>query len=336
MVDQITVGADGHQTAALRQPFQRVAQVFTGHTLDLARTCQQGVEGAIFLQPLGGRLRAHLGDPGHVVHGVANQRLVVHHQRRGHTKFGSHTGHVTHLATHGVDDGDVFVHQLAQVLVATGDDDLGALSRCHNRQRANDVIGLHAGHHHHRPAQQPHHFVDRVDLAAQLVGHGRAIGFVGGVPLVTEGRALGVENTDSVVGRHFAAQAGHHVDHDADGTGFLHRSIGQSGAHGFATGKKGTVQIAGAVYQQQGLLGHPRIVPCGRYTPRLRGLRSATPSPLQGATQAAWQSQFRRVCWRGSCVLPTTGICKRGLFMPAPTIGTCLRPCFHPCAALCP
>ena len=36
MVGEITIGADGHQTATLRQPLQRVAQVLTGHTLETA------------------------------------------------------------------------------------------------------------------------------------------------------------------------------------------------------------------------------------------------------------------------------------------------------------
>ena len=34
-----------------------------------------------------------------------------------------------------------------------------------------------------------------------------------------------------------------------------------------------------------------------------RGLRSAAPPPLQGATPTAWQSQFRGVCWKGSSPL---------------------------------
>jgi len=40
-----------------------------------------------------------------------------------------------------------------------------------------------------------------------------------------------------------------------------------------------------------------------KYTPRLRGLRSATPTPLQGATLVAWQSQFHGVCLRGLVLL---------------------------------
>ena len=36
---------------------------------------------------------------------------------------------VAHLAAHGVDDGDVLVHQLGQILVAAGDDHVNTLAR---------------------------------------------------------------------------------------------------------------------------------------------------------------------------------------------------------------
>ena len=33
------------------------------------------------------------------------------------------------------------------------------------------------------------------------------------------------------------------------------------------------------------------------------GFAALSPTPLQGATPAAWQSQFRGVCWKGQCAL---------------------------------
>jgi hypothetical protein len=84
----------------------------------------------------------------------------------------------------------MLVHQLAQVLVAAGDDHVDALGRRGLRQGGDHVIGLHAGHGHHLPAQQLHHLVDGLDLAAQIVGHGRARGLVLGVHLVAEGGPL--------------------------------------------------------------------------------------------------------------------------------------------------
>ncbi len=174
VVGQRAVGLHGDELAAQGQlaAGNGLAQVVARHTLDGVGVGNQVVERAIFFQPLGGGFGAHLGHAGHVVHGVAHQGLVVHHQRGGHAKLGRHARHVAALAAHGVDDGDVLVDQLAQVFVAAGDDDLDALRGGRVGQGGDDVVGLHAGHGHHLPAQQVHHLVDGLDLAAQVVGHG--------------------------------------------------------------------------------------------------------------------------------------------------------------------
>jgi hypothetical protein len=90
-----------------------------------------------------------------------------------------------------------------------------------------------------------------LDLGAQVVWHGAAGGFVGGVPLVAEGRAFGVEDADSVVGRLLFAQRLHHVDNAAN------RPRGWAGgvaSHGTQVGHgmKSAVKIAGAIYQKKG------------------------------------------------------------------------------------
>jgi hypothetical protein len=118
MRSQITVGADGHEPATLRQPVERLAQVLAGLALDLGRMRDQFVERAVLQQPLGGCLGADLVDARHVVDRVADQRLVIHHQRRRHAELRRHASHVALLAVHRVDDGDVRVDQLTQVLVA--------------------------------------------------------------------------------------------------------------------------------------------------------------------------------------------------------------------------
>jgi len=50
-------------------------------------------------------------------------------------------------------------------------------------------------------------FVDGRDLAAQIVGHRVAVGFVLGVNVVAESRAFGIEHAGHIVGRVFLAQA---------------------------------------------------------------------------------------------------------------------------------
>ena len=169
---------------------------------------------------------------------------------RRHAKLFLHPGQVAAFAVHGVNNGDVLIHQLGQVFVATADNDFNALVSGDNGQRANHVIGFHARHVQHRPAQEAHYFVNRHNLATQIVGHRRAIGLVRGVNVIPEGRAFGIKHAGYVVGRHLFTQALHHVDHDADSACLLHRTIRQGGAHGFATGKEGAVQVAGAVYEQ--------------------------------------------------------------------------------------
>ena len=251
MVGQIAVCLDAEQFTPLGQPVQRLAEVFTSGALDVVGMRHHAVERAVFQQPFHGRLRAHFLHAGHVVHRVAHQGLVVHHQARRHTKFGLHTSQVTPLAVHRVDHGDVRVHQLAQVLVATGDGDVHALLRRSLRQRADHVVGLDAGHIEHLPAHQLHHFMDGWNLAAQIVRHRRAVGLVVGVQRVAEGWALGVKHAGGVIGRHVLAQLLQHVDHAADRPGGRALRVAGVGAQ-VGHGVEGAVQVAGAVNKQQG------------------------------------------------------------------------------------
>ena len=270
VVGQRAVGLHGDELAAQGQlaAGNRLAQVVASHALDGVGVGDQVVERAIFFQPLGGGLGAHLDHAGHVVHGVAHQGLVVHHQRGGHAKFCRHARHVAALAAHGVDDGDVLVDQLAQVFVAAGNDDFNALRCGRVGQGGDDVVGLHAGHGHHLPAQQVHHFVDGLDLAAQIVGHGRARGLVFGVQGIAEGGARGVEHAHGVVGHHLFAQGLHHVDHAANGTGGRACGVARYGPQ-VGHGVEGAVEVAGAVHQHQGLfVSHARIVHTNRQPPQ--------------------------------------------------------------------
>ena len=230
----------------------RVTQILSGHALDVGGVLDQLVERSVFQQPLGGGLGAHLGNAGHVVHGVADEGLKVDHQIRRHAELGGHAGHVALLAVHGVDDGDAVVHQLRQVLVAAGDDHVDPLLGRDVGERGDHVIGLDAGNRHHFPAQQLHHFMDRLDLRAQVVRHGGTLGFVFGIDLVAEGRAAGVEHADGVVGGDVLAQRLHHIDHAANRAGGRTARVTGNGAQ-VGHGMEGAVEVAGAVYQHQGL-----------------------------------------------------------------------------------
>ena len=141
----------------------------------------QRVQRAEFLEQLHGRLGPDLVDAGHVVDRVAHQGLVIHHQPRRHAELHLDAHRVAPAVVHGVDHGHVLVHQLRQVLVATGDHRDQAALGGHARERADHVVRFHAGNVQHLPSQQLHHLVDRRDLRAQVVGHGRARRLVLGI-----------------------------------------------------------------------------------------------------------------------------------------------------------
>ena len=250
IVVQRAVGLHRHQLAAERQlaAGDGIAQVLAGNALDRIGFGDQLVERAVLLQPLGSGLGAHLADAGHVVHRIAHEGLVLHHLRRRHAKLGRDPGDIAALAVHGVDDGHMLVDQLAQILVAAGDDDLDALRGSHLRQGGDHVVGLDAGHGQDLPAQQLYHLVDGGDLRAQVVGHGRTGGLVLGVERVAEGRAAGVENTDCVLSLYVFAQGLHHIDHAPDGSGSRTGRVAGNRTE-VGHGMVGTVQIAGTVHQ---------------------------------------------------------------------------------------
>ena len=250
---QITVRLDGQQLAPQRQPVQRLPQVLANRARNGVGMGHHPGERAILLQPLGGGLGAYLGHAGYVVNSVAHQRLVVHHQLRRHAKFGLDPGHIAALAVHGVDDGDVAVDELRQILVAAADNHLDVLSGSGNGQRADHIVGLHAGHRQHLPAHQTHHFVNRLDLGAQIVRHGRAMRLVLGVERITKGGAAGVKNAGGKIGGKVLAQALQHIDHAANGTRGRAARVTRHSAQ-VRHGMKSAVQVTRTINQQQVLL----------------------------------------------------------------------------------
>jgi hypothetical protein len=256
---EIAVGDHGDQLASGGQPVQRLAQVLAGHALDAVGGGHHAVQAAEIGDPLGGGLGAHLVHTRHVVHHVADQRQVVDDALGRHAELGLHAFHIQLLGRlgHRVDQRHLGRDELRQILVAGGDQHLVATGRGHAGQRADGVVGFDARHFQHRPAQQAHDFVDGLDLLAQRVGHGGALGLVFGVPGIAEGGALGVEDAGRVFGRKALAQPLHHGHDAVDGPG--RKAVGRPQVgHGVV----GAVQVAGAVHQQQGLLAHPAIVAC--------------------------------------------------------------------------
>ena len=190
----------------------------------------------------------------HVVGGIAHQGLEVDHLGRRNAEFALHSGGIASFAIHRVDYGDVRIHQLAQILVAAGDDDVDALSGRGFGQGANDIVGLHALNGQHFPALQAHQFVNGVELAAQIIGHGRAVALVVGIERVAKSFTLGVEHAGRPDGWIFLGQRLHHVDHDAQRARGLAAAVGQGHAP-VAAGMEGPVEVTGTIDQQQHGIG---------------------------------------------------------------------------------
>ena len=116
---QIAIGANFQKLTASWQPIYGLAQIFTHHPFDLIGIEHQLVERAVFKQKFDRRFGAYFLHTWHIVDRVTHQNLIVQHQAGRYTKFFLYTRQVAAFAIHGVNDGDVFVHQLGQVLVAT-------------------------------------------------------------------------------------------------------------------------------------------------------------------------------------------------------------------------
>ncbi len=291
VVHQIAVFLDGQQFAPFGQPLQTLPQVLADHALDLARTGHQGIQRTVFQQPFHSRLGPHFGYTRYVVDGVADQGLIVHHQSRRHAKLCLYAGQVAAAVVHGVDDGDVFIHQLTQVLVAAGNDDLDTLLRCHAGQGADHIVSLDTRYVQDFPAQQLHHLVDGIDLAAQIIGHRRALGFVVGVQRIPKGRPFGVKHTGRVVRANILAQLLHHVDHAAYGPRRRAGGVAGIGAQVWH-GVKCPVQVAGAIHQQECFFVCAHRGDCLRFGRCTHG----GASPLQCTHATPYLLPF--ACWR--------------------------------------
>ncbi len=178
---------------------------------------------------------------------------------RADAKFLVHASHVQHATGHGVDQGNVPVHQLGHVLVAGRDDHRAALGGAAARQGADHVVGFDTLNAQQRVAKCPHAGVQRLDLHPQVVRHAWAVGLVLCEHGITECAALGVEHYRKQAVRVLLAQALEHVQHT------LHRT----GRHALGRGQRrqrveGAVQVGGTVHQDEGGLAHEQNQPFRR------------------------------------------------------------------------
>ena len=191
---QLEVGCHRHQPAPQRQKIQMLAQVLAHLAAHLVGVGDQFIQAAILRQPFHRGLGAALLHPRHVVHGVTDEGEVIDDALGEHAKLGLHPRHIEHFLAHRVHPAHAGAHELDQVLVAGGNHHLPAALHRLPRQGADDVVGLDPLHRQQRPALGLHRRVQGLDLGAQIVGHGGAVGLVVGIPVVAKGLALGVEH----------------------------------------------------------------------------------------------------------------------------------------------
>ena len=198
----------------------------------------------------------HTGD---VVDLVAHQGQVVDDQLGADAEFLAHTRDVVDAASHGVDQGDMRADQLGHVLVAGGNHHVTAQRGGLPGQGADHVVGLHTFHAQQRVTEGAYSGMQRLDLAAQLLGHRRAMRLVVLEHRVAEGRTLGVEHHGEGAVRVLLAQALEHVQHALHRAGLQALGVGQ-----WRQGVEGAVQVGGAVDQNKRSVGHAKNQPIGR------------------------------------------------------------------------
>lgn len=139
------------------------------------------------------------------------------------------------------------IDQLRHVLVTSGNHHLTAGGGTLPGQGADHVVGLDPVDAQQRQPQRPDTGMQRLDLAAQLVGHRRTVRFVVLEQLIAKGRALGIEHYREGALRVLLAQAFEHVQHALDRAG---RLTGRSGQ--WWQSMEGAVQIGRTIDQDQG------------------------------------------------------------------------------------
>ena len=183
--------------------------------LDLAGAEQQLLEVAIFDDQLRGGLDADAGHAGHIVGGIAGQRLHLDDLLRRHAEFLDHFGNADAAILHGVVHRDLVGHELHQILVG-GDDGGGRAALAGEPRIGRDqIVGLEADLFQAGQVERAHRLADQRKLRDQIVRRRRPVRLVVGIELVAE-RDLGFVEDDRQMRRpvilgHVAQQLPQHV-----------------------------------------------------------------------------------------------------------------------------
>ena len=148
----------------------------------------------IFVDEKGGGLHPDAGHAGHVVGGIADQRLHLDDLGRRHAEALHHLGLAEHLVLHRVVHAHAGPDELHQILVGGNDGHLGARLGRLARIGRDQIVGLVAPLLDARDIEGMHRVADQRKLGDEIVGCLRPVRLVVGVQFVAE-RMLGkVEN----------------------------------------------------------------------------------------------------------------------------------------------
>ena len=140
--------------------------------------------------------------------------------------------------------------QLGHVLVAGGDQHRFALAAEDACVGADHIVGFHAVFDDQRQSHGADQVVQGRHLLAQIIGHGRALGFVFLEHFVAEGLALGVEDHRHILRVVVLDQLAQHGGYPAHRPGGL-----AAGGHQGRQGVKGAVKVGGTIDQDDGFFG---------------------------------------------------------------------------------
>ncbi len=218
-----------------------------------------GLDAAIFLQELGGRLFAHAAHTGDVVRAVTDQALVINELPGLQPVPLLDAGLIVNdrvgvLAAGGQHPG-VVVNELKGIGVAGDDEGLHSLLGCLAGQSAQHVVGFVTLGGENRDVEGFNDLVDALQLGGQFLGHGLTVGFVWGVFFVAKGPPH-VKGHGDVVGPFVTEHGQEHGGKAIDGVG----QFPLAGAEG--VGPQGMVGAIGqgvAVNQNQFLVRHRQL-----------------------------------------------------------------------------
>ncbi len=129
-----------------------------------------------------------------------------------HSELRDHAIAIEARVGHRIDERHVFADQLRKILIGRRDDDAALCARRLIRQRSDYVVRFDAVDDQQRQSHRANDVVDRRDLNAQIVRHGRTIRLVFRIEFVAEGATFRVEHDGNRTSRIILGESLQHSD----------------------------------------------------------------------------------------------------------------------------